>query len=142
MRTNKILLAGLAGGVVYFLLGWLIYGMVLASFMDGQSTPEGMAVMRPDEGMIFWAMIVGNIAGGMLLAVIFGRWANISTWQTGAMAGAVIAGLMAMSYDFLLYGTTNMMTLTGILVDIVVYAVMGAIAGAVVALVLGSGKKG
>ncbi|MBK8879480.1 MAG: hypothetical protein IPN74_13305 [Haliscomenobacter sp.] len=142
MSTNKILLAGLAGGVVYFLLGWLIYGMVLASFMNGQSTPEGMAVMRPDEGMIFWAMIVGNIAGGMLLAVIFGRWANISTWQTGAMAGAVIAGLMAMSYDFLLYGTTNMMTLTGILVDIVVYAVMGAIAGAVVALVLGSGKKG
>ncbi|MBK6948264.1 MAG: hypothetical protein IPH16_09550 [Haliscomenobacter sp.] len=142
MSTNKILLAGLAGGVVYFLLGWLIYGMVLASFMNGQSTPEGMAVMRPDEGMIFWAMIVGNIAGGMLLAVIFGRWANISTWQTGAMAGAVIAGLMAMSYDFLLYGTTNMMTLTGILADIVVYAVMGAIAGAVVALVLGSGKKG
>ena len=142
MRTNKILLAGLAGGVVYFLLGWLIYGMVLASFMDGQSTPEGMAVMRPDDGMVFWAMIVGNIAGGMLLAVIFGRWANISTWQTGAMAGAVIAGLMAMSYDFLIYGTTNMMSLTGVLVDIVVYAVLGAIAGAVVAMVLGSGKKG
>ncbi len=142
MRTNKILLAGLAGGVVYFLLGWLIYGMVLASFMDGQSTPEGMAVMRPDDGMVFWAMIVGNIAGGMLLAVIFGRWANISTWQTGAMAGAIIAGLMAASYDFLLYGSTNMMALTGILVDIVVYAVMGAVGGAVVAMVLGSGKKG
>lgn len=142
MRTNKILLAGLAGGVVYFLLGWLIYGMVLASFMDGQSTPEGMAVMRPDDGMVFWAMIVGNIAGGMLLAVIFGRWANISTWQTGAMAGAVIAGLMAMSFDFLLYGTTTMMTLTGVLADIVVYAVLGAIGGAVVAMVLGSGKKG
>ncbi|MBK8043272.1 MAG: hypothetical protein KBG02_03705 [Haliscomenobacter sp.] len=141
MRTNKILLAGLAGGVVYFLLGWLIYGMVLASFMDGQSTPEGMAVMRPDDGMVFWAMIVGNIAGGMLLAVIFGRWANISTWQTGAMAGAVIAGLMAMSFDFLLYGTTTMMTLTGVLADIVVYAVLGAIGGAVVAMVLGSGKK-
>lgn len=142
MSTNKILLAGLAGGVVYFLLGWLLYGMVLPSFMDGQLTPEGAAVMRPDDGMIFWAMIVGNIAGGMLLAVIFGRWANISTWQTGAVAGAIIAGLMAASYDFLLYGSTNMMALTGILADIVVYAVMGAVGGAVVAMVLGSGKKG
>ncbi|MBP9873024.1 MAG: hypothetical protein KBC60_03250, partial [Haliscomenobacter sp.] len=63
------------------------------------------------------------------------------TWQTGAMAGAVIAGLMAMSFDFLLYGTTTMMTLTGVLADIVVYAVLGAIGGAVVAMVLGSGKK-
>ncbi len=141
MSTNKILLAGLAGGVVFFLLGWLLYGMALASFMESQTTPEGASVMRSDDSMLFWAMIVGNLAYGFLLSVVFGRWANISTWQTGAMAGAVIIGLLACGVDFMFYGTTTIMTMTGILVDIVTFIVMGAVAGAVVAMVLGSGKK-
>ncbi len=33
MKTNKILLAGLAGAVLNFFLGWLVYGMLLYDFI-------------------------------------------------------------------------------------------------------------
>ncbi len=32
METNKILLGGLAGGVAFFLLGWVIYGILLMDY--------------------------------------------------------------------------------------------------------------
>lgn len=37
MSTSKILIAGLVGGVVAFLLGFLIYGLALNSFFEQQA---------------------------------------------------------------------------------------------------------
>lgn len=141
MNTNKILLAGLAGGAVYFFLGWLLYGMLLMSFFEAHQGAGAAGATRAETDMVWWAMILGNLAAGMVLAIIFGRWANISTVKTGAAAGAVIAGLVALSYDLMIYSTTTMSDLTGVLADVVVYAIMGAAAGAVVAWVLGYQKK-
>jgi len=139
MSTNKILLAGLAGGVTTFLLGWLVYGILLSGFFEAnQGTATG--VSKSPEEMVMWAMIVGNLAWGFLLALVYGRWANISTFQTGAIAGAVIGFLAALSYGFIFFATSNIMNLTATIVDPLAYAVMSAIAGGVVALVLGRGK--
>ena len=33
MNTTKTFIGGIAGGVIYFLLGYLIYGMLLANYM-------------------------------------------------------------------------------------------------------------
>lgn len=134
MSTQKILIAGVAGGVVFFLLGWLLYGTLLMSFFEGQM--GGASGVNKDP-MEFWALIVGNLTWGILLAVIFGRWAGIKTLNTGAMAGAVIGLLASMSWDLTMYGTTNLSTLTGVIVDVLVMTVMSAVAGAVVGMVLG-----
>ena len=32
--NTKVLLAAIVGGVVAFLLGWLLFGILLADFMD------------------------------------------------------------------------------------------------------------
>ncbi|OWY19103.1 hypothetical protein C7N43_31520 [Sphingobacteriales bacterium UPWRP_1] len=138
MNLNKILLAGLAGGVVSFFLGWIIYGMLLRGAFEPQYTTP---IMRPDNEMVFWALILGNLSCGMLYSYIFGRWAGISNWMTGAQAGAVIGLLIGMYYDFTMYATANVMTLQGTLMDLVVCVVMGAAVGAVVAFVLGMGGK-
>ncbi|MEK7256813.1 MAG: hypothetical protein AAB316_18810, partial [Bacteroidota bacterium] len=82
-----------------------------------------------------------SLAGGLLLAYIFGRWANITNPVTGAKAGAVIAALIALAWDFTMLGVANINTLTGAIVDILANAVVGAIIGAVVAWMLGRGAK-
>lgn len=137
MNTNRILLAAIVGGIVFFLLGFLVYGVLLIKFFaDNQGTAQG--VMKDPPTM--WALAIGNLAWGFLLAIVFGRWAGIKTFSTGARAGIVIGALMAATYNFNSLGTTNITTLNAVLVDIVVFALMNALIGGVVGWMLGRGK--
>ncbi len=142
MSTNKILFGALAGGIVYFLLGWLIYGTLLADFANAypELKPESVTDITRSP-MVYWAMFVGCLVYGLLLAVIFGRWASISTFITGAKAGAVITLLMALAFDLMMYSMLKTMTLNGALIDPLISGVMGAITGGVVGWVLGYGNK-
>ena len=42
----KILLAALAAGVATFLLGWVVYGMMLDPYFRTMLTPEGQAAVK------------------------------------------------------------------------------------------------
>ena len=139
MNTNKILLAGLIGGAVAFLLGFLFYGLLLTNFFTANAgTATG--VMRADADMQWIPMIVGHLAWGLLFALVFGRWASISTFATGAKAGAVLGLLVALTYDMISLGSTNVSTLDAALVDIVVMTGISAIVGGVVGWFLGRGS--
>jgi len=138
MKTNKILLGGIAGGISFFMLGWIIYGMLLMDFMASNSN---QCAARPMQDMIWWAMILSNLALGFLLSIVF-TWANTK----GVIAGAKVAGILGLlfgiSIDFSFYSMTTMYHNIMILfVDIVAYTLMTAIAGAVIAWVMGMGKK-
>lgn len=138
MNTNKILLGGLAGGVVFFILGYVFYGLLLMDFFTANSGDLGKLMK---ETPTWWALILGNIFWGLLLAVIFGRWAGVSTFVGGLKAGAIIGVLAALSFDLTQFSTMNGMSLTGVIVDVLVATAMTAIAGGVVGMVLGSGKS-
>lgn len=140
MNTNKIIVAGLVGGVVAFMLGFLIYGMALESFM-AKNAGSATGVMRDQADFQWIPMILGHLSFGLFFAVIFGRWATISTFATGAKAGAVLGFLIGFAYDMINYGSTNLMNLTGAIVDILVGTVIAAIVGGVVGLMLGRGSK-
>ncbi len=137
MNTNKILLAGLIGGVASFFAGWLIWGILLADFMKANTSAAAQDTMRSENNMVWWALILGNLASGLLLALIFGRWGKISTLATGAKAGAVIGLLVSLYYDMVTYGTANMMTLNGTLANILANAVVFGITGAAAGWYLG-----
>jgi len=138
MKTNKILLGGLAGGVALFLLGWVIYGMLL---MDYSTANYNQCMNRPMQGMVWWAMIVSNLALGFLLATIF-SWSNTTGLMAGAKAAGIIGLLLGVSLDLGFYSMTTMYSsLTVIFVDVVAYIVYLAIAGAVIAWVMGIVKK-
>lgn len=139
MNTQKILLAGLLGGVVAFLLGFLFYGMLLTNFFEANAgTATG--VMRGDTDMLWIPMIIGHLAWGLLFSLIFGRWASISTFASGAKAGAVLGLLIAITFDMISLGSTNVSTLNAALVDIVVMTAVSALVGGVVGWFLGRGS--
>ncbi|MFN3840810.1 MAG: hypothetical protein ACK4RF_08885 [Cyclobacteriaceae bacterium] len=136
MDAKKRILATLAGFVVFFLLGWLLYGMLLMDFFNGnQGTATG--VMRADTEMIWWALAVGNLMQAYLLVYIFGNWANITTFGGGFKAGLIIGLIIGYGVDLTMYGTTNIMNLTGALVDPLVVGLMMGVSGGVIGVVLG-----
>ncbi len=140
MGNNKMIFAGLAGGITLFLLGWLIYGMLLMDFMAANAGSATGVNKTEAEMSLLW-IFIGNLSTGFLLSVIFGKYGNIKDAMAGAMAGALIGLLMSIGFDGIMYGTTNIMNMTGMGVDVVVSSAMMAITGAVVASVLGMNKK-
>ena len=135
MNSQRFIVGGIVGGILYFLLGYVFYGLLLKSFFDS----NGMAVNM--DNMVWWAMIVGNLASGFLLAYILSK-ANVSTAGGGAGTGFIVGLLMGLSFDLIMYGIGHGLTeMKAIAADVAVSAVMSAITGAAVGWVLGMSKK-
>ena len=121
------------GGVVAFFLGWLFFGIL---FPDLLKIPlEGF--MKPEAEMVMWAMIAANLLWGLFLAYIFVQWANISTWISGAKAGATVGFFISAIFDTGYYAMSNMFTLNSMLIDIVVNTLFAGLTGAVIGWWLG-----
>ena len=130
MQTNKILLGGVAGGVALFLLGWVIYGILL---MDYATTNYNQCMNRPNMEMIWWALILSNLAYGVLIAYLFSR-TGTTGFIGGAKLGAIIGILLSISIDLGYYSMTTMYNNpSAIVVDIIAYTIYIAITGAVIA---------
>ena len=138
MKTSKIVLGGIAGAVTFFLLGWLVYGILLK---DYAAANYNQCAARPMEQMIWWAMILSNLAYGLLLSIVF-SWSNMKGILVGAIVGGIIGLLIAISMDLSMYSMSTMFSNhTAVCVDIIAYTVMSAIGGLVVALVMGIIKE-
>lgn len=134
--NNKVLVGGLIGGVVFFLLGYLVYGMALNSMMAENSMA---GLQRPMEEIQWLFLVVGNLAFGFLIAYVLNK-AGSNSASAGAGVGAMIGFLVSLAGDFTSYGVSNAMTLTGVFVDIIALTVMAAIVGAVVGWWYGRGR--
>ena len=133
MNTKKFLIAGIAGGIIYLLLGWLIYGMLLRDFM--KTTISG--VDRGDA-IVYWALIIGNLLMGFVLSYVVNR-SRTASAIGGIKVGAVVGLLFAAGFDLVTYATTNLATPAQVIADVAAFTVLSAIAGAVVGLVSRSG---
>jgi hypothetical protein len=129
MNTKKFFIGGIAGGVVYFLLGWLLYGMLLSDFMKSSAGIE-----RAQDSMIFWSLILGNLLLGFLLSYVLNR-SGAASVSDGLGTGFLIGLLFAAGFDLIMYGTTTLVSLKQVAADVATFAVISAIAGAVIALV-------
>ncbi|MFT5887059.1 MAG: hypothetical protein ACI9IP_003532, partial [Arcticibacterium sp.] len=131
--NTKTIVAGVLAGVVAYLLGWLLYGVVLSgTFADLGGSATGVsksdAEMMAGASMVY--LIIGQLAFGLFLAYVFSKWANISTLAGGAKAGAVIGAFITVASDFTALGTSNISTIQGVLLDVIVFTVIMAISGA------------
>ena len=133
MSAKSFALATVAGGVTLFVLGGLLYGLLLADFFESHSAANTMR-----ETPIWWALIIGELLLAALVTLIFGRWASISTPLGGLKAGAIIGLLLAAAINFTMFAvSTVFVDPTAGVVDAVVSAIRLGIGGAVIGLVLG-----
>jgi len=139
MNSQRFLLAGIVGGVVFFLLGWLLYGTLLADFFNNNLWAASMMKKEPDP---MWALILGQLLGGFFLAYVIGK-ANVASAGGGAMVGFVAGLLVCISLDLTFYGVGNFYNaspLKGIAADAIISAVIAAITGGVIGWVYGMKK--
>jgi len=133
---KRVLIAIFAGGLAYFLLGGLIYVVILGGFYEA-NLGSATGVLR--EVPIGWAMIVSQLGLAALVTYVFLH-ADVATPSDGLKAGAIFGLLFGIAMAFDLYGVTNWSNLTVALVEPFVTTVRIAIGGAVIGWALGLGK--
>lgn len=136
MDTKKFIIGTLAGGVAYFILGFLVYAFLLESFYAGHTVS---GIMKTDEQMKYYPLALGNLAHGALLSYVFLKWANIKSFAAGLTGGAVIGFFMAAGFNLVTYDTAMIMSAVGTVADVFVYTAISALAGGIVGAVLGMG---
>jgi uncharacterized membrane protein len=139
MNTNKFLIGGILGGIAYFLLGWLVWGMLLANTMQ-QNMGTATGVMKAENEMVWWALLVGNIFSGLAFSYAMNK-AGVKGFGAGAVFGAVLGLFISAGFDFTMLGTSNITTLNGALVDIAASTVVSGIVGGVIGWYLGMDSK-
>ena len=137
--NTRVLVAAVAGGAALFLFGFVMYDLILSSYMKGQMV-EYPGLMN--EAPNFVTLIVANIVWALLVALIFDRWATISTFVGGLIGGAMITFFMGLYFDLMNLSFMNLFRgFTPVVVDVIAFTIIGGLAGGIVGAVLGMMNK-
>jgi uncharacterized membrane protein len=133
MNTKQWVGGTVAGAVVLFAVGYVIFELLLKDFYAANS---GTATGVYREAQIMWAVAVGALAyAALILYALRGSAASLNV-ASAAKVGATVGFLIWACADFTLYGISNINTLTLAVVDPLVELVRGGITGAALAVVL------
>lgn len=136
MDTKKLLLGIVAGTIGSFIVGYLMYGVLLHSYFES-NTMEGLGKAEPNIMLI----AVGHVFFSAALTYIFLHVGNVKTLIGGLTAGVIIGLLISLSFDIVMYATTNMITdLAVVCVDAFAGALVWGAGGAAIGWVLGMGS--
>lgn len=133
MNTKQWIVGTVAGGVVVYGLGYLIFELLLGNFYAANGG-SATGVNRDPE--IIWAGAVGALAYAALILYALRAHAASLNVVSAMKAGAIVGFLLWLCVDFTLYSVTNMSNLTATIVDPLVEVVHGGITGAVLGVLL------
>lgn len=137
---TRLSAATVVGGIAFFVLGFLIYGLVLDNMVMRPNMNEFSGLTKE---MPSWApLILANLVTALLFAWIFESLAGIRSFAAGAKAGAIIMALFSLSIQLMFYAFWNIhKNLVPVFADFAGSLVMGAIGGGIIAAVLGAMTK-
>lgn len=138
MMNKRTLLAALAGGIAAFLLGWLIFGVLLMDYMAAHML-NVPGLMKGEGEMNMGLLFLSNLTVATLLT-----WAAERMQVRGALAGALLGATMGflfyLSVDLSFLAMMNLFTTpVAAVVDVLSNTVWTAGIGAVVGYMLGRG---
>jgi hypothetical protein len=133
--SKNFTMATIAGAVVLFVTGYLIFGWALTGFYESNAG-SASGVMKESVGWLW--IIMSTIAYAALLACILG-WAGSKDVAAGFKTAAVVGLLIGISVTWGQYAFTNLNNMTLTLVDPVLGAIHSGIGGAVIGMMLGKG---
>jgi hypothetical protein len=134
----KILRGTVFGAIAYFLIGWLVWGILLMNFLSGNMN---QCANRPDNGMIWWAIIASNFVLALLLTLVL-NWAKAKSITDGLKYGALFGLLYTLSFSLSSWSMTTMYTNIGaLLTDTMASTVVMAVIGMVIVLTWGKEKQ-
>lgn len=136
---NKRILRGtIFGGIAFFLLGWLIYGIIMMGYNTANTN---QCMNNPNGEMIWWAILLGNFISALLLTLVL-NWSRAKNWMDGLKTGALFGFLLSSSMAFGFWSMTTMYNnFTALMVDIAQNTVFYGLVGLVIVLLWGKEQK-
>ena len=129
----KLILSTIIGGIVFFILGWIIYGMILMNFMQENFG----SMMRSPDDFKLWAIAVANLLQAFFLALIYPKgYKGGSPAKEGLVFGIYFGLLMSVPYVFYMWASYPIRWHAA-LIDGIVVGVMTVIVGLVIGLIYG-----
>jgi len=136
---NKRILRGtIFGGIAFFLLGWLIYGIIMMGYNTANTN---QCMNNPNGEMIWWAILLGNFISALLLTLVL-NWSGAKNWMDGLKTGALFGFLLSSSMAFGFWSMTTMYSnFAALMVDITQNTVFYGLVGLVIVLLWGKEQK-
>ena len=134
---KRYLVGTLVGGASLFLLGYLIYVVLMPNPKFANGSAAGLAGRAAPN---LPPIIVAELLFGFLLTRALTKSGAMGNAGSAAKTGALIGGLVALASSLMTFGTTELITAQGVLYQTVTWVVRWAIAGAVVSMVVGKEK--
>lgn len=123
MNIKNFFIAGIVGGIVQFLLGWLFYDVVFKAVLP--STDESQI----DILMIF----LGCLSLSFLVAFVLVKF-SIVNYKSGVKYGAILGLFSALSMNFFKFSSQTF-DLQFLLVDTFISILLLSIVGGVIAVI-------
>ncbi|WP_284652925.1 hypothetical protein [Flavobacterium terrisoli] len=130
MNVKNFIVGGIVGGIVDFLMGWLVWGILLKdTFPMEPGTKENMV-----------HIFLGCMCFGFLISWVFSQGEGISNLASGVKMAAGIALFMALCNNFFMNMTKETMDYKLVGIDVIASIVVAIAVGAAVATVNGKMK--
>ena len=130
MNVKNFIVGGIVGGIVDFLMGWLVYGMLLKDTFPMEAGAK--------ENMLF--IFLGCMSFGFLISYVFSQGEGISNVGSGIKMALGIALFMALCSNFFMNMTKETIDVKLTAIDVVASMVLATAVGAAVAMVNGKMK--
>ena len=135
---KKYLFGSVAGGATLLITGFIIYIII---FQDSPTFIYGEGADACTRELIFPVIALMELFYGLLLTMIFSKWASISTFKGGLSAGGWIGVLIGLTFGMWMFATTTLINAGGIAYYAITIGVRFALAGGVVGWVLGKVRE-
>lgn len=131
----KLILSTIVVGIVLFILGWLIYGVLFAEYFHRFFGH----ISRPESEMKIWAFGVANFTQAFFMYMIYAKgYKGGSPMFEGIRFGIVIGLFVYIPYMFMTWGFMKVMA-RGVAADAIVGMFLTLIAAVITAMI--HGKK-
>jgi hypothetical protein len=137
MSLKRFVIGTAVGGCAVFVTGSLLFALAPFSEFYSYAMNSGPATGVSRESPLVWAVFLGALSYSALVTLAIGSRPQSTGVAAGIKIGAVVGFLIWFTADFMLFGISNVGTLTSTIVDPLLEMVPGAVAGGIIAAVLG-----
>ncbi|WP_309612799.1 hypothetical protein [Flavobacterium sp.] len=131
MNVKNFIVGGIVGGIVDFLMGWLVWGILLK---DTFPKPEGAGA----DNMMF--IFLGCMSFGFMLSYIFAQGEGVSQWMQGVKVAVGVALFMSLANSFFESMYKDSMDVKMVAIGVVASIVVAAVVGSAIAVTNGKMK--
>jgi len=131
MNAKSLSLGTVAGTVVLFVMGYVIFELLLSGVYESYAD---MSVNRPEPDILHVGL--STLVWAFFLTYVLSKWPGGRSLGTGATTGAIIGLLVMLSLDLSFFAMTTLIQPLLLVVDPLAGAAWSACGGAAIGYVL------